>query len=142
MYINLGRHIIHILSLNAFRKRKKKKKAHEFWYIIHDLSYYSLQFYFYVFVVLFAAGFRSLLFEACGRLVNPVDDVVGMLGRGKFEVCKKAVDMVLAGGTVTPIPYTPHQPPTLTLSLGPITTNPSSGSSSNNDEKKTFDLFK
>ena len=65
-----------------------------------------------------------------------------MLGRGKFEVCKKAVDTVLAGSTVTPIPYTPHQPPALTLSLGPITTNPSSGSSSGNDEKKILNLFK
>ena len=56
-----------------------------------------------------------------------------------FDVCKQAVDTVLAEGTVTPIP---HQPPALILSLGPITPNPSSGSSCNNDEKKTFDLFK
>jgi len=79
------------------------------------------------------------LLEAYGRLLNPVYGVVGMRGRDMFDVCKQAVDTVLAGGMVTPIP---HQPPALTLSLGPITTNPSSGSSSNNDEKKTLNLFK
>ena len=102
--------------------KKGKKKAHGFWHIIHDLSYYSLQFYFYVFVVLFAAVFRSLMIEACGRAVNPVDGIVGLRGRDKFDLCKQAVETVLVGGTVTPIPYTPHQPPALTLSLGPITT--------------------
>ena len=59
---------------------------------------------------------------------------MGMKGSDMFEAT------VLAGGTVTLIPYT--QPPDLTLSLGKITTNPSGGSSSNNDEKKTLDLFK
>ena len=54
-----------------------------------------------------------------------------MQGQNMFDLCKDAVATVLAGGMVTPIPYT--QPPALTLS---------SGSSSNNDEKKTLDLFK
>ena len=85
MYINLGRYIIHIFSLNALKERKKK--AHEFWHIIHDLSYYSLQLYFYIFVVLFAVLFPSLLLEACGHMVNLVDGVVGLLGHGKWDVC-------------------------------------------------------
>ena len=134
LYINLGKHIIHILSLNALKERKKKK-AHELWHIIHDLSYYSLQLYFYIFVVLFAVLFPSLLLEACGDMVNPVDGVVGLLGHGKWDVCQKAVDTVLVGGTLTPLPYTPHQPSALTLSLG------SNGTSSGNDEKKLLNLF-
>ena len=77
----------------------------------------------------------SLLLEACGRMVNPVDEVVGLLGHGKWDVCQKAMDTVLAGGTLTPLPYTPYQPSALTLSLGP------SGTSSGNDEKKLLNLF-
>ncbi|KAK7858518.1 lob domain-containing protein 39 [Quercus suber] len=49
------------------------------------------------------ALFQSLLFEACGRTVNPVDGSVGLLARGKWHVCQTAVDTVLAGGTVTPL---------------------------------------
>ncbi|XP_030948599.1 LOB domain-containing protein 39-like [Quercus lobata] len=101
------------------------------------------------------ALFQSLLFEACGRTVNPVDGSVGLLARGKWHVCQTAVDTVLAGGTLTPLtefetitngifhdttcnPYLPFtafmqdaQPsdPALTLSLGPKknTTNPWNG---------------
>ena len=86
--------------------------------------------------------FRSLIIEACGRAVNPIDGIVGLRGRDKFDLCKQVVETVLVGGTVTPIPYVPHQPPALSLSLDPITTNPSSGSSSKNDEKKILNLFK
>ena len=59
---------------------------------------------------------------------------MGLRGRDKFELCKQAVQTMLDGGTVTPIPYVPPQPPSLSLSLG--------GSSSSNQEIKTLDLFK
>ena len=42
---------------------------------------------------------------------------------------------MLARGTLTPLPYTPHQLSALTLSLG------SSETSSGNDEKKLLNLF-
>ncbi|KAM3342149.1 LOB domain-containing protein 37 [Capsicum baccatum] len=44
------------------------------------------------------ALFKSLLFEACGRTVNPVTGVVGLLTTGNWHVCQKAVQTVLAGG--------------------------------------------
>lgn len=50
------------------------------------------------------ALFRSLLFEACGRTVNPVNGAVGLLWTGNWYVCQKAVETVLAGGCLQPIP--------------------------------------
>ena len=73
------------------------------------------------------------MIEAYGRAVSPVDDIVGLRGLDEFDLCEQAVETVLAGGTVTPIPYIPYQPPALSLSLG---------GSSSNDEIKTLDLFK
>ncbi|KAF8048202.1 hypothetical protein N665_2613s0004 [Sinapis alba] len=49
------------------------------------------------------ALFQSLLFEACGRTVNPVNGAVGMLGTGNWHVCQAAVETVLRGGTLRPI---------------------------------------
>ncbi|CAH8345044.1 unnamed protein product [Eruca vesicaria subsp. sativa] len=49
------------------------------------------------------ALFQSLLFEACGRTVNPVNGAVGMLWTGNWQVCQAAVETVLRGGTLRPI---------------------------------------
>ncbi|KAJ0240819.1 LOB domain-containing protein 39 [Hirschfeldia incana] len=49
------------------------------------------------------ALFQSLLFEACGRTVNPVNGAAGMLGTGNWHVCQAAVETVLRGGTLRPI---------------------------------------
>ncbi|KAH7567515.1 hypothetical protein ACOSP7_010540 [Xanthoceras sorbifolium] len=49
------------------------------------------------------ALFQSLLFEACGRTVNPVDGAVGLLSTGNWHVCQAAVETVLAGGALRPI---------------------------------------
>jgi hypothetical protein len=46
---------------------------------------------------------QSLLYEACGRTVNPVDGAVGLLSRGKWHVCQQAVETALAGGSLTPL---------------------------------------
>ncbi|KAE8697357.1 LOB domain-containing protein 37 [Hibiscus syriacus] len=50
------------------------------------------------------ALFQSLLFEACGRTVNPVNGAVGLLWTGNWHVCQAAVETVLRGGTLQPIP--------------------------------------
>ncbi|XP_018806509.1 LOB domain-containing protein 37-like [Juglans regia] len=49
------------------------------------------------------ALFQSLLYEACGRTVNPVDGAVGLLSRGMWHLCHLAVETALAGGDLTPI---------------------------------------
>ncbi|XP_065874382.1 LOB domain-containing protein 38 [Euphorbia lathyris] len=50
------------------------------------------------------ALFQSLLFEACGRTVNPVNGAVGLLWTGNWNVCQAAVETVLRGGTLRPMP--------------------------------------
>ncbi|XP_062177287.1 LOB domain-containing protein 37-like [Alnus glutinosa] len=50
------------------------------------------------------ALFQSLLYEAVGRTVNPVNGVVGLLQTGNWHVCQEAVETVLRGGTLRAIP--------------------------------------
>ncbi|KAK2410615.1 LOB domain-containing protein [Trifolium repens] len=50
------------------------------------------------------ALFQSLLFEACGRTVNPVNGAVGLLWTGNWHVCQAAVETVLRGGVLRPLP--------------------------------------
>lgn len=45
------------------------------------------------------ALFQSLLFEAVGRTVNPVNGAIGLLSTGNWHLCQAAVKTVLAGGT-------------------------------------------
>ncbi|KAH6805379.1 hypothetical protein C2S51_030210 [Perilla frutescens var. frutescens] len=42
--------------------------------------------------------FRSLLYEACGRIINPVYGSVGLMISGDWPRCQEAVDAVLGGG--------------------------------------------
>ncbi|XP_022726217.1 LOB domain-containing protein 42-like [Durio zibethinus] len=51
------------------------------------------------------AIFRSLLYEACGRVVNPVYGSVGMLWSGNWAECQAAVDAVLEGSPITQTSY-------------------------------------
>lgn len=51
----------------------------------------------------FAAIFRSLLYEACGRIVNPIYGSVGLLWSGSWQLCQAAVEAVLKGAPITPI---------------------------------------
>ncbi|GJN40698.1 hypothetical protein PR202_gb29959 [Eleusine coracana subsp. coracana] len=46
------------------------------------------------------AVFRSLLYEACGRIVNPVYGSVGLLWSGQWQACQAAVEAVLKGEPV------------------------------------------
>jgi hypothetical protein len=43
------------------------------------------------------AVFRSLLYEACGRMVNPIYGSVGLLWSGNWTACQAAVEAVLKG---------------------------------------------
>ncbi|KAL6884519.1 hypothetical protein ACP4OV_010455 [Aristida adscensionis] len=49
------------------------------------------------------AVFRSLLYEACGRIVNPVYGSVGLLWSGQWPACQAAVDAVLRGDPVVQV---------------------------------------
>ncbi|XP_075514860.1 LOB domain-containing protein 37-like [Primulina tabacum] len=49
------------------------------------------------------ALFQSLLFEAAGRTVNPVNGAVGLLWTGSWHLCQAAVETVLRGGALKPI---------------------------------------
>lgn len=50
-----------------------------------------------------SAIFRSLLYEACGRIVNPIYGSVGLLWSGSWELCQAAVEAVLKGEPIKPI---------------------------------------
>ncbi|KAE8659342.1 LOB domain-containing protein 41 [Hibiscus syriacus] len=47
--------------------------------------------------------FRSLLYEACGRIVNPIYGSVGLLWSGSWQLCQAAVEAVLKGAPIIPI---------------------------------------
>jgi hypothetical protein len=51
-----------------------------------------------------AAVFQSLLYEAAGRTINPVSGAVGLLGSGSWHRCQAAVETVLRGGGIRPLP--------------------------------------
>lgn len=50
------------------------------------------------------ALFQSLLFEAAGRTINPVNGAVGLLWTGNWNLCQSAVETVLRGGSLRPLP--------------------------------------
>ncbi|CAH2055287.1 unnamed protein product, partial [Thlaspi arvense] len=47
--------------------------------------------------------FRSLLHEACGRIVNPIYGSVGLLWSGNWHLCQAAVEAVMKGDPITEI---------------------------------------
>ncbi|KAL8161121.1 hypothetical protein V2J09_012610 [Rumex salicifolius] len=49
------------------------------------------------------AVFRSLLYEACGRIVNPIYGSVGLLWSNNWSLCQAAVEAVLKGEPITPV---------------------------------------
>lgn len=49
------------------------------------------------------AIFRSLLYEACGRMVNPIFGSVGLLCSGSWQLCQAAVESILKGSPIHPI---------------------------------------
>ncbi|XP_058191167.1 LOB domain-containing protein 38-like isoform X3 [Rhododendron vialii] len=89
------------------------------------------------------ALFQSLLFEACGRTVNPVNGAVGLLWTGNWHVCQSAAETVLGGGALLPISKSPAEESDHASGGGallPISKSPakeSDGASSTNN----IDLF-
>ncbi|KAI4298547.1 hypothetical protein L6164_032094 [Bauhinia variegata] len=51
-----------------------------------------------------SALFQSLLYEAVGRTINPVTGAVGLLSTGNWHLCHLAVETVLRGGVLSPLP--------------------------------------
>ncbi|KAF7123431.1 hypothetical protein RHSIM_Rhsim12G0143300 [Rhododendron simsii] len=47
--------------------------------------------------------FRSLLYEACGRIVNPIYGSAGLLWSGNWHLCHAAVEAVLAGAPIVQV---------------------------------------
>lgn len=58
-------------------------------------------------VFFFSELFRSLLYEACGRIVNPINGSVGLLWSGSWQLCHAAVEAVLKGAPIMPITFEP-----------------------------------
>ncbi|TKY51027.1 LOB domain-containing protein 38 [Spatholobus suberectus] len=53
-----------------------------------------------------SALFQSLLYEAVGRTINPVNGAVGLLWTGNWHLCQMGVEKVLRGGAaLTPLPH-------------------------------------
>ncbi|KAK3193011.1 hypothetical protein Dsin_024321 [Dipteronia sinensis] len=48
--------------------------------------------------------FQSLLYEAVGRTINPVSGAVGLLWTGNWNLCQEAMETVLCGGALQPLP--------------------------------------
>ncbi|KAI6678160.1 hypothetical protein NL676_038956 [Syzygium grande] len=61
------------------------------------------------------ALFQSLLFEAVGRTINPVGGAVGLVWTGNWRLCQSAVDAVLRGGALHPLPEPAGAVPSLDL---------------------------
>ncbi|MCO5547438.1 hypothetical protein L7F22_000887 [Adiantum nelumboides] len=70
------------------------------------------------------ALFQSLLYEACGRTVNPVFGAVGMLWSGNWSECQAAVETVLKGGSLKPTASPPSTKPLHTCQGNPLSKRP------------------
>ena len=62
-----------------------------------------------IFIWNLAAIFQSLLYEACGRVADPVYGSVGLLYSGQWHHCQMAVDAVLKGLPIMQLPNTASQ---------------------------------
>ncbi|KAK3160245.1 hypothetical protein QOZ80_1BG0057050 [Eleusine coracana subsp. coracana] len=63
------------------------------------------------------AIFRSLLYEACGRMLNPVYGSVGLLWSGNWQLCQATVENVLRG-----VPIAQPPPAATPASVPPLKT--------------------
>ncbi|KAM0909095.1 hypothetical protein ACQ4PT_015042 [Festuca glaucescens] len=55
----------------------------------------------------FAALFRSLLYEACGRTINPVSGAIGLMWTSNWDLCQAAADAVLRGESLRALSAVP-----------------------------------
>lgn len=51
--------------------------------------------------------FRSLLYEACGRTINPVSGGIGLMWTGNWDLCQAAADAVLRGDSLSALSAVP-----------------------------------
>ncbi|XWS60967.1 hypothetical protein CRYUN_Cryun07bG0084400 [Craigia yunnanensis] len=47
--------------------------------------------------------FKSLLYEACGRIVDPIHGSIGLMCSGNWHLCQTAVDAVLSGQPINQV---------------------------------------
>nr|AMQ09524.1 lateral organ boundaries domain protein [Boehmeria nivea] len=93
------------------------------------------------------AIFRSLLYEACGRIVNPIYGSVGLLWSGSWQLCQSAVEAVLKGAPITPIASeaaaaTHHGPPLKAYDIRHVSKDENSAASSDPQRVRTRCRFK
>ncbi|KAK7275253.1 hypothetical protein RIF29_16363 [Crotalaria pallida] len=55
------------------------------------------------------AVFKSLMYEACGRIVNPAYGSLGLLWTGEWARCQAAVDAVLNGSEISAVEFSDLQ---------------------------------
>lgn len=53
------------------------------------------------------ALFRSLLYEACGRTINPVSGAIGLMWTSNWDLCQAAADAVLRGESLRALSAVP-----------------------------------
>ncbi|KAL6187954.1 hypothetical protein ACLB2K_039349 [Fragaria x ananassa] len=79
--------------------------------------------------------FKSLLYEACGRIVNPTFGSVGLLSSGNWAQCQAAVEAVLAGLPIVennePVPYLNPVPPVNSCDIRHVSKDTSLGKTRN-----------
>ncbi|KAB2613672.1 LOB domain-containing protein 41-like [Pyrus ussuriensis x Pyrus communis] len=92
------------------------------------------------------AIFRSLLYEACGRIVNPIYGSVGLLWSGSWQLCQAAVEAVLKGQSITPITSEAaadgHGPPLKAYDIRHVSKDENSAASNDPQKVKTRYRFK
>ncbi|XP_016649537.1 PREDICTED: LOB domain-containing protein 41 [Prunus mume] len=92
------------------------------------------------------AIFRSLLYEACGRIVNPIYGSVGLLWSGSWQLCHLAVEAVLKGQPITSITSEAaadgHGPPLKAYDIRHVSKDENSAASNEPKQAKTRYRFK
>lgn len=81
------------------------------------------------------ASFQSLLFEACGRTVNKLNGAVGLLWTGNWHACQSAVETVLRGGVLCPMPELFDRSPAPESEVNDIDLNSRQYKSCNREER-------
>ncbi|CAI9785381.1 unnamed protein product [Fraxinus pennsylvanica] len=64
--------------------------------------------------------FRSLLYEACGRIINPIYGSVGLMWSGNWQQCQAAVEAVLKGAPLVQVSNTDGNSATQARSIMPF----------------------
>lgn len=94
-------------SLSVNQITVTKFVAKRSWFIILLFCIWMLKLkrnvFFLCIFVMITAIFKSLLYEACGRIVNPIYGSTGLLWSGSWQLCQAAVEAVLNGLPITQV---------------------------------------